>query len=495
MKRLRTIVASLAVVAAVAGVCARAEAAGEKPTLAVVPFNGPGAKQAEATVVRLLRKKATIVPQTSWTKSARKLFAPSHSAEDIAAVAEDVGAQIVITGVVKRDGKRWELSIGVRDGKTGKAHDRLRYPLKGPRMDPATLTLLSKEIADAFDSMAGSGGDELAPVKTEKPPTVAKAQPAEEAPARPPTKKPPVETLPDERPKPAGPPPKLSAAEGPTPAAPEPAQPSEQEPPPPVVHNEVKKPAPAGRPRWAPYFDLSVGPTVSGRSFDFDPASQPKFSSGVVAGLQADLTLYPLASTWNKAGGAFSGLGVGASVDKPFWPDSTSKQDPTQKFATSELRVEGGLRWRIVMYKSVPRPQLLIQAGAGMHSFAIGKDATGADVGPADVSYKYATFGAGMRIHFAEWAWLWAMFDYHVVFDSGPIANVATEYGPTKTFGIRVRGGLDFLVYKGFKIGAEGMYERFSLTFNPGAATAPAKVANSGTDQYFGGVIVVGYVL
>ncbi len=254
------------------------------------------------------------------------------------------------------------------------------------------------------------------------------------------------------------------------------------------------KPAPERRPRWAPYFDLSVGPTVSGRSFDFDPASQPKFTSGVVAGIRGDFTLYPLASTWDRAGGAFSGLGVGATVDKPFWPDSTSKQDATQKFATSELRVEGGLRWKITLYKPVPRPQLLIQAGAGLHSFSIAKDDNGADVGPADVSYKYATFGAGMRIHFAEWSWLWAMFDYHVVFDSGAIADTATEYGPASTFGIRVRGGLDFLVYKGFKVGAEGMYERFSLTFNP-LTSGVAKIANSGTDQYFGGVIVVGYVL
>ena len=85
----------------------------------MVPFTGPQAKLAEATVVRTLRKKAAIVPQASWTKSARKLFAPSHSAEDIAAVADDVGAQLVITGMVKRDGRRWELSVSVRDGKIG----------------------------------------------------------------------------------------------------------------------------------------------------------------------------------------------------------------------------------------------------------------------------------------------------------------------------------------------------------------------------------------
>ncbi len=476
--------------------CARAAIAADKPTLAVVPFKGPSAKSAEAIVVRALRKKAQVIPQTAWVKSARKLFAPSHSPEDIAAVAEDVGAQIVITGVIKREGRRWELSLGVRDGKTGKTRDRLKYPLKGPRLDPATVATMSKEVSDAFDALA-AGGEEAAPPKPEKQPQASRTPPPPTEPEAPPkpTSTPPSKPASAPPPKPAGgPPPKLSANDNETPPGLAPSPPSPQEPAPPIVHQEVAKTAPTKRPGWAPYFDLSAGATVSGRSFDFDPASQPKFSSGVVAGIRGDLTLYPLASTWNKAGGAFSGLGLGATVDKPFWPDSTSKQDPTMKFATTELRVEGGLRWRIVLHKAVPRPQLLIQAGGGFHSFALGKDATGADVGPADVSYKYATFGLGMRIHFAEWSWIWAMFDYHYVFDSGPIGDVGSEYGPVKTFGIRVRGGLDFLVYKGLKLGAEGLYERFSLTFNPGASM-PAKVANGGTDQYFGGIIVVGYVL
>jgi hypothetical protein len=463
-------------------------AAGDRPSLAVLSFNGPGAKQAEVMVVRALRKKATIIPTTTWQKAAKKLFAPSHSAEDIADVAADVGATVVITGVVKRDGKRWELSVSLRDGKSGKVRDRLKYPLRGPRMTPDVTAMLTKEVGDAFDSFTGAA--DVADIKPRAPPPAPRPQPQQAE--KPPAEKPPAERPPAE--KPAAKPTQVAKAQPETDDD-DTTPPPQQPPPPPVVHETVTTPAPQTRPRWAPYFDLSVGPSLSGRSFDFDPASQPKFSSGIVAGIAADLTLYPLASTWKRAGGVFSGLGLGATVNKPFWPDSTSKQDPSQKFSTNELRVEGGLRWRIVLYKPVPRPQLLIQAGGGLHSFAIGKDATGADVGPADVSYKYATFGAGLRVHFAEWAWIWAMFDYHVVFDPGSIADPVAEYGPAKSFGVRVRGGLDFLVYKGLKVGAEGMYERFSLTFNPTAAAAPAKIANSGTDQYFGGVIVVGYVL
>jgi len=101
VKRLAEIVALVAALST----CAYATA-GNKPSLAMLTFNGPGAKQAEIMVVRTLRRKATIIPMTTWQKAAKKLFAPSHSAEDIADVAADVGANVVITGVVKRDGKR-----------------------------------------------------------------------------------------------------------------------------------------------------------------------------------------------------------------------------------------------------------------------------------------------------------------------------------------------------------------------------------------------------
>ena len=100
-----------------------------------------------------------------------------------------------------------------------------------------------------------------------------------------------------------------------------------------------------------------------------------------------------------------------------------------------------------------------------------------------------------MRIHFAEWAWLWAMFDYHVVFDPGPIADAAPSTGRPAPSAFACAAGSTFSSTRGSRSASKGFYERFSLTFNPTAATAPAKIANSGTDQYFGGVIVVGYVL
>jgi hypothetical protein len=166
----------------------------------------------------------------------------------------------------------------------------------------------------------------------------------------------------------------------------------------------------------------------------------------------------------------------------------------TAHFATSELKVEGGLRWRIVLYKGIPRPELLLQAGGGLHTFSLAKDAMGMDPGPPDVAYKYVDFGAGFRLHFAEWAYLTALFNYHLVLGSGPISDVGSEYGPVATVGLKFGGGLDFLVWRGLKVSIAGFYERFNLKFVPGS-TMPAKQATAAVDQYFGGVVSVGYVL
>lgn len=470
----------------------------EKPVIAVLPFLGPQAKKAEAVVVRALRHKATLIPPTRWQASAKKLFAPSHSPDDIASVAQDVGARIVVTGVVKRDGRAWQLAVSVRDGQTGKSRDKLKYPLKGPRIEPKTLEMLGTEIEAAFQhatEATGAGEEEEeatpppktrpkpAPPVAEKPTPKPKIQPIEEEiePGAKPEKKPAPQVVEKE--------------ETPPGMAAEPAKSNEP------TAQATKTAPPSARPRWAPYFDVSVGASISGRSFDFTPASLPHFTSGVVGGIQADLTLYPLAGTWRAAKGVFAGLGVGATLGYPVWP--ASKGPDGNKYDTQELNVSGGIRWRIPLYKPVPRPELLILAGGGYHSFTIAKKvdmATGAltDVGPPDMGLANLSFGLGLRLHFAEWARIWVTFQYVAVLDAGPVTT-GDEYGPATVFGLRPAGGLDFFVYKGLKIGVGGFYERYELDFL-GSNPPPAKpgnmeVAQTAIDQYFGGFLSLGYEL
>jgi hypothetical protein len=71
--------------------------------------------------------------------------------------------------------------------------------------------------------------------------------------------------------------------------------------------------------------------------------------------------------------------------------------------------------------------------------------------------------------------------------------------GPASVIGLRPAGGLDFFVYRGLKISVSGFYERYELTFQ-GSSPPPAKpgngeIAQSAVDQYFGGVLSIGYEL
>jgi hypothetical protein len=252
---------------------------------------------------------------------------------------------------------------------------------------------------------------------------------------------------------------------------------------------ETQSPPASARPRWAPYFDVNVGTVISARQFDFTPPAD-RFRPGVAAGIRADLTLYPLASFYRPAGGILAGLGFGGTVDKPFWPASTDPRSPGQQFATSELRVDTGLRWKFTLYKPTPRPQLTILVGYGLHMFQTAKRSDGSGL-PA-VTYQSVPIGIQFRIHFVEWASIFAAFRYQPVLSAGAITTNG-ENGAGSTWGMRVEGGLDFFVYRGLKLGVTGYYERYSLTFNQMNMQAMNTAAASALDQYFGATASIGY--
>jgi hypothetical protein len=469
---------SLIVVALLLPLAARAE----KPRLLVLPFTGPHSKQAQTLVASTLKKRATILPPKSASKPL---------------------ARVIISGTVKKDGRTWELVVTVRAGKS--FIQKLRYPLKGPRPNGVVLSTLRKEIKDTFDSALASGGGEATAEEGLAPTDKISPQRSETPPPEP-AAPPPVAQKPPEQP--AAAPPPAATTEAPPRARVE-ARNEEEEPPlrkravpgraseEPATKPAEYRPAGSVRPRWAPYLGVTAGFSLTGRSFDFDNPGAPKFTSGVVPGIHGDVEVYQLAFSWNRAGGVFAGLGLGATVDKPFWPTSVSKTDPNQRITTNELRFEGALRWNITLYKPVPRPQIMLQAGYGIHQFQLGKDSLGNDIGPPDVEYKYLTFGAGLRLWPAEFVDVWVLANYHVVLATGPISDRATEYGDANALGLRGSGGIDFYVYRGLKVGAMGFYERFALSFGTNGVKqmqATTKV-NSGIDQYFGGIITVGYML
>ena len=136
------------------GLCAGwpvADARAEKVKVAVLPITGSDGT-VETSIERALREEYDLVRPSDWDAAASRIGATAHKAENIAAVAREVRAQIVVTGSIKQTDGAWQLALSVRHGPTGHKADRLNYPLASKEVDGPTLQKLVKEIEDAASS-------------------------------------------------------------------------------------------------------------------------------------------------------------------------------------------------------------------------------------------------------------------------------------------------------------------------------------------------------
>lgn len=504
---------------------ARAE---ERKSVAVLDV--VGAPRVQLVIQNVVKKTHTLVPLAKWNAAAKRLGAMGRASDEIAMVAGDLKVDAVVTATVKKDKESgtWTLNVSARHGPTGKAVDKLRYPLKGPRVDPATLKQLANEVGPAVDQAIMG------------PP--AEPEPVAAAPLAPP--KPKVdEDNPFAR---------VAKTE-----------------------EEEKKAKDGQRPVFYPWFDVSAGFVLGGRRFSFeeepgpsptkcydfdkriidpnDPAAMrtvfrytnalrkcPGFSASVAGGLRLDGTVYPLAFLNINA---LRGLGLGATFDYFFWPASrvcNKNADGAcvsagSELETRQLRLEVGLRWMWNILHKRSRPSILLSLMYGFHQFAIQKekkmydtvDTSGMavkvegvdDHGLPDLRYQYLDIGLGGRVPLvANEKWFLGMlldFHFHAMLDYGDIATRFIDfdqfyggYGPVSGgYGIRVGFTPVEFVWKGLTARVSGYYEQFAMSFdlanadkgNPlppidrTADTAARHLAQGATDQYFGGVLQLGY--
>jgi hypothetical protein len=436
-------------------------AAAQKPRIAVLPFNGPQGIRAQGEAVRALRGRAEIVPLEEWDAAAKKLFATSRSAEDIAAVANDLNVKVVITGAIKRDGG-WVLVVTARHGPTGKSAEKLKYPLRGPRLDPPVLKRMSDEIGAAVD----------------------KAE--------------------------AGPPPDTGA---PDTGAPDTGEGGGGAPPPEDNENPLAKKEPASapppegeieRPEWTPFVDASIGLLLSGRKLGFSESGLASFNSTVAPGLRIDATAYPLALLARRPGAlinALTGLGVGATFDYVFYPDAKPAENmqdmktcggpPPCQFPTTELRLEAGLRWHWNILRDPLKPELLVNFQFGHHQFAISKRADGTSIVP-NVAYSYLDFGVGARWMFLKMFGAALLLDLLVPFSTGEIHTMA-EYGPGSAIGFRPTLALLARPWRGLTARLGAFLEYYSLSFSD-PTMATHMTTGSASDLYWGLLVSAGYV-
>lgn len=432
---------------------------------AVVPFSGPQSKIAQTVVERLTRKYAAAVPAAVWSRAVKRLNADNHNPEEIAQVASEVGARLVITGSVRREGARFLLLVLIRDGRSGEIRDRFRYVLPGPTVPPSVEDQLARDFGDSFPKIV----ELVAGMPAQSFPTTA----VPPAPQQQPT------TTTNDEPTPARRDTRASQNDD---------EPSNTNDPRTSAYFSLQ------RPLWAPFFDVAFGASISNRSMRVSPDSETAFKSTAVGGVRFDAILYPLAPLHRIAQGVVSGIGLALHIEKPFWPKSNADEiGEGLRLGTSELRVEGGLHWRFTLYAKRPWPELVFMAGGGTHQFAIERAADGSDFGPPNTTYNFVSVGGALRVMPIEKRLrLWFAANYlHVPKGNAGAIERPDRYGPSQTVAFRVEGGVEVFAYKGLKLIARGYFERYILSFTTVPGTS--RRAELAIDKYAGGALSVGY--
>jgi len=433
--------------------CVAAQA--ETGKVALIPFTGLHANEPQSVVERALKRRIVVA-----------------RSGDLGEVFMTGGVDFVVTGVV--DVKRRVVTVTVLNA-TGDVvpGGQLTYPLqpgpatRGRHMAPEQF----KQLATAVSLLVSVQGIPAVPEEVVTPAPAADPADASDGKAAP-------------------------AAAVPQEDDPEKAPLSVED-----LNAEVRRRLQAARarlprfpprPPWAVLAELSLGPLVSSRSLGFDTGLPRGYRPGTAGGLFVDGAIFPLAILHHKAGGIFSGLGLGVTLLVPFWPD-TKIDGTTEQYPTAELAVEGQVRWRFALRRLTPRVDLTLLAGGGLHRYTIDKAAGPygpMDLSPPDVAYRYVTFGLMLRVWPVEWISPFLALQAHYVPDAGSVEDLA-RYGRATTYGIKLRGGLDVRVWRRLSVGAQAYFERFALSFDgtPGRGLT----AGSAEDMYFGGMATVSY--
>lgn len=127
----------------------------------VVVLNIKGGKVVRGDIIEVLRQSEyPLVPKREYIKTARKLKAKKLRARHITKVSGELGISAVISGRVKRRGKRRYLYITVHDGGSGARVERFRVRLTRKRaLTQKGSAQLEKRLLAALS--------ELGPIDTE----------------------------------------------------------------------------------------------------------------------------------------------------------------------------------------------------------------------------------------------------------------------------------------------------------------------------------------
>ncbi|MCC6998439.1 MAG: hypothetical protein IT370_27755 [Deltaproteobacteria bacterium] len=498
--------------------------------------DGPQAGRASSMIERLLSKKFTLVSVKAYVR-ARKRLRAKGSDRDLAKVLQDVGADALVSGSIRRKGARWVLRVSVKNGTNGKtvgsASDVMRRPADAASSRGAIAGRLYAAVErsggkvvvlaagkkvkpqpepepDGEDG-AGAGGDDDEPVPDE-PPRGKGGKKGREVVAR-------GGDGGDGGGDDGGGGGRkgrgardgdgdgddggdggdggdgAGAAGGDGDGSARKRRDDDDD------GDRVDL---AGRSRGLPpsAIRLSAGVTFIGRDFAFanSRTELPSYKGVPTPAGLIEAELYPLALA---GGGPMRRLGLGLVLERVITMHTEDNDAPGLEIPTRRQRLEFDVRYRHQLGDRASRTAFTGRAGYGNHLFAIDDYDPDRDGNTnrklPNVSYRYALLGAGVRIPIVRTLFqTYVDAAYLLVLDTGEIGK-ATSFGGGFVGGLDGELGLDIRPTRSLTLRIGGRYTRFFYDFDNSGRLADQnndgkQDVGGALDQYFGGFVSLGYL-
>ena len=160
MRSPNTRLALVLVSSLVLGACAAMGARSSRPSQANEPasvaiaIKGKNATKVRSAIERELAKRYSVVPGKQYETAARRLKARKLNAKQVAKVAADLGVDAVLTGTLRKKGKkRYLLAMSLREGGTGKVVERFTLELKSRKLRSSDRATLIADVSRVLDEM------------------------------------------------------------------------------------------------------------------------------------------------------------------------------------------------------------------------------------------------------------------------------------------------------------------------------------------------------
>jgi hypothetical protein len=256
-----------------------------------------------------------------------------------------------------------------------------------------------------------------------------------------------------------------------------------------VVRRKAKKPAIEEEGPSLVAFELSAGPRVVHRTFDFndplsahDPSAVKPYSYVLPGGPTPFVTLALYPAAFATHGGA-ANVGLVASYERLVGTKTTGANGSS--FSTLGQQLEVGLRARL----PVAEHELGLTASYGKQTFQVNATDPGPAMGSTvpNVDYTFAAVGADARLRLSP-VEIGAHVGTRFVFKTGSLAQ--NWFNTTKTTSIE--GGLSvaYRVTPIFAVVVGGDVVRYGFNFNP-VPTNSFFVAGGAVDQYLSGYLAL----